>query len=67
MYCTVEHNVRVPRWLWPELHCCPIAENSAKKLKYSGKKILSTARNWSETLAETALLFLKNILIINIQ
>jgi hypothetical protein len=38
MYCTVEHNVRVPRWLWPELHCCPIAENSAEKLKYSGKK-----------------------------
>jgi hypothetical protein len=32
-------------------HCCQIAENSAKKLKYSGKKQLFTARNWSGILA----------------
>ncbi len=31
-------------------HWCQIAENSAKKLKYSGRKKLFTARNWSELL-----------------
>jgi hypothetical protein len=35
-------------------HCCQIAENSAKKLKYSGRKKLFTVRNWSGTLAEMA-------------
>jgi hypothetical protein len=33
-------------------HCCQIAEKSAKKFKYSGRKKLFTARNWSGTLAE---------------
>jgi hypothetical protein len=36
------------------VHCCQIAENSAKKLKGSGRKKLFTARNWSGTLAEIA-------------
>jgi hypothetical protein len=31
-----------------------IAENSAKKLKYSGRKQLVTARNWSGILVEIA-------------
>ncbi len=35
-------------------HCCQIAEISAKKLKYSGRKKIFTARNWSGTLAEKA-------------
>ncbi len=35
-------------------HCCQIAENSAKKLKYSGRKKSFTARNSSGTLAEIA-------------
>jgi hypothetical protein len=34
-------------------HCCQIAENSAKKLKSSGK-------NWSGTLAEIAEFFAKS-------
>ncbi len=39
-----------PCWV----HCCQIAENSAKKLKYRGRKNLFTARNWSGTSAEIA-------------
>jgi hypothetical protein len=35
-------------------HCCQMAENSAKKLKYSGRKKLFTERNWSGILAEIA-------------
>jgi hypothetical protein len=35
-------------------HCCQIAENSEKKLKYSGRKKLFTERNWRRTLAEIA-------------
>jgi hypothetical protein len=35
-------------------HGCQIAENSAKKLKYSDRKKLFMARNWSGTLAEIA-------------
>jgi hypothetical protein len=38
----------------PNEHCCQIAENSAKKLKYSGRKTNFTAKNWSGTLAEIA-------------
>jgi hypothetical protein len=33
-------------------HCFQIAENSTRKLKYSGRKKLFMARNWSGTLAE---------------
>jgi hypothetical protein len=40
--------------LGPHEHCCQIAEISAKKLKYSGRKKIFTARNWSGTLAEIA-------------
>ncbi len=51
--------------------CWPIAENSAKKLKYSGRKKLFAARNWSGILVEiaekVAVLFSKNISVINIQ
>jgi hypothetical protein len=35
-------------------HCCQIAEYSAKKLKYSGRKKKFLARNWSGTLGEIA-------------
>ncbi len=37
-----------PCWV----HSCQITENSAKKLKYWGRKKLFTARNWSGTSAE---------------
>ncbi len=34
--------------------CCQITENSAKKLKYAGRKKYLTAKNWSGILTEVA-------------
>jgi hypothetical protein len=42
-------------------HCCQIAEISAKRLKYSGRKQIFTARNWSGNSGKVAVLFLKKI------
>jgi hypothetical protein len=54
LFLFLEREVQYP---FPPLtrgHCCQIAENSAKKLKYGGRKKLFTERNWNGILAEIA-------------